>query len=281
MLVCSVGSHLRCLRTCYMAHFTEQSAVPAAWGFALDADLAVKSSTFDSGSDLSSASLRNSTVNLEGVAPPTRPTCWNFHARLHSSDTPCEVQPGYSPTPCQTGFSCGDDFWFHNGLLPERGGERGQTYQLRDRETAAARQERCEKGAQAASSGWVWKGWPLITTPNQCDPLAQPHHSCPWTLRWLINVIIPFCVAFWTVNFCTLRHFTDHQIWLPTFRCKFKWRFTLNLSLPTLSTCGAVTLGTSPRWNHWHWGKKQQHIVIWVLFATIQQHSTWRCQPLV
>lgn len=65
--------------------------------------------------------------------------------------------PATPPPPCQTGFSCGDDFWFHYGLLPERGGERGQTYQLRDRETAAARQERCKKGAQAAAAGWVWK----------------------------------------------------------------------------------------------------------------------------
>lgn len=167
MLVCSVGSHLRCLRTCYMAHFTEQPAVPVAWGFTQDADLAVKSSHFDSRSDLRTASPWNSTVNPK-VLPHRQDqrvetfTLGFIHPALCSSPGP----------PCQTGFSCGDDFWFHNGLLPERGGERGQTYQLRDREAAAARQEGCKKGTEAASAGWVWKSWQEIPSRSPTWPTA-------------------------------------------------------------------------------------------------------------
>lgn len=59
MLVCSVGSHPGCLQTCYITHFTEQSPVRAAWGFAQDADLAVKSSAFDQ----RTASARSRSVN--------------------------------------------------------------------------------------------------------------------------------------------------------------------------------------------------------------------------
>lgn len=168
MLVCSVGSHLRCLRTCYMAHFTEQPAVPVDWGFTQDADLAVKSAHSDSGSDLRTASPWNSTVNPK-VLPHRQDqrvetfTLGFIHLALCSSPAP----------PCQTGFSCGDDFWFHNGLLPERGGERGQTYQLRDREAAAARQEGCKKGTEAASARWVWKSWQRVTT-----------HPLHWQFTW-------------------------------------------------------------------------------------------------
>lgn len=129
------------------------------------------------------SSLRHLTAVLTWAAPAFGTPPWNPKALPHRQDQRVETftlgfihltlcarcSPATPPPtpPCQTGFSCGDDFWFHNGLLPERGGERGQTYQLRDRETAAARQERCKKGAQAASAGWVWKGWqswPLLTT---------------------------------------------------------------------------------------------------------------------
>lgn len=65
---------------------------------------------------------------------------------------------GVSPTPLlKRAFfpprSCGDDFRLHDGLLPEWGGEGVQTNQRRDREAAPTRQERCEKGAEAAPAG--------------------------------------------------------------------------------------------------------------------------------
>lgn len=117
------------------------------------------------------ASLRDSTVNLEGVAPPTRPTCCNFHARLHSSDTLCEVQPGYSHNPLSDGLFM--RWWL---LIPlwlvawARRRKRPNVSTPRSRNSCGETRE-MQEGSSSCCCWVSVKEWTELTSPH---PLLPP-----------------------------------------------------------------------------------------------------------